>query len=87
MTETSPSRIRLSHHVVELDDGRRIGLSVDGRGVPLLFMHGPLSRRAYPSTDNPKATSTSTFVAAVPLILCDELPALMDGATRLISQR
>ncbi|WP_221042391.1 hypothetical protein [Mycobacterium senriense] len=31
MTETSPSRIRLSHHVVELDDGRRIGLSVSGR--------------------------------------------------------
>lgn len=48
MTETSPSRIRLSHHVVELDDGRRIGLSVGGRGVPLLFMHGLLlSRKAY----------------------------------------
>ncbi|MCV7198033.1 alpha/beta fold hydrolase [Mycobacterium angelicum] len=48
MTQTSPSRIRLSHHVVELDDGRRIGLSVGGRGVPLLFMHGLLlSRKAY----------------------------------------
>ncbi|WP_197502096.1 alpha/beta fold hydrolase [Mycobacterium sp. E2733] len=48
MSDTSPSRIRLSHHVVELDDGRRIGLSVGGRGVPLLFMHGLLlSRRAY----------------------------------------
>lgn len=34
--------------MVELDDGRRIGLSVGGRGVPLLFMHGLLlSRKAY----------------------------------------
>lgn len=48
MTQTSPSRIRLSHHIVKLDDGRRIGLSVGGRGVPLLFMHGLLlSRKAY----------------------------------------
>src|SRR5689334_14696318 len=48
MTETSPSRIQLSHHSVQLDDGRRIGLSVGGRGVPLLFMHGLLlSRKAY----------------------------------------
>jgi pimeloyl-ACP methyl ester carboxylesterase len=48
MTQTSPTRIRLSHHLVELDDGRRIGLSVGGRGVPLLFMHGLLlSRKAY----------------------------------------
>ncbi|WP_082958539.1 alpha/beta fold hydrolase [Mycobacterium sp. E3198] len=48
MPGTSQSRIRLSHHTVELDDGRRIGMSVGGRGVPLLFMHGLLlSRRAY----------------------------------------
>ncbi|WP_120313952.1 alpha/beta fold hydrolase [Mycobacterium alsense] len=48
MSETSPSRVRLSHHIVELDDGRRIGLSIGGRGVPLLFMHGLLlGRRAY----------------------------------------
>ncbi|WP_081282611.1 alpha/beta fold hydrolase [Mycobacterium asiaticum] len=48
MTETAASRIRLSHHLVELDNGRRIGLSVGGRGVPLLFMHGLLlSRKAY----------------------------------------
>lgn len=40
--------MRLRHHTVELDDGRRIGLSVGGRGVPLLFMPGLLlSRRAY----------------------------------------
>ncbi|OQZ91949.1 hypothetical protein BST11_06990 [Mycobacterium alsense] len=33
---------------MQLDDGRRIGLSIGGRGVPLLFMHGLLlSRRAY----------------------------------------
>lgn len=48
MPKTSQSRLRLRHHTVELDDGRRIGLSVGGRGVPLLFMHGLLlSRRAY----------------------------------------
>lgn len=48
MTKTSQSRVRLTHHIVELDDGRRVGLSVGGRGVPLVFMHGLLlSRRAY----------------------------------------
>lgn len=48
MTSTSQSRIRLTHHIVDLDDGRRIGLSVGGRGVPLVFMHALLlSRRAY----------------------------------------
>lgn len=48
MTKTSQSRVHLSHHIVELDDGRRVGLSVGGRGVPLVFMHGLLlSRRAY----------------------------------------
>ncbi len=48
MTKTSQTRIRLTHHIVELDDGRRIGLSVGGQGVPLVFMHGLLlSRRAY----------------------------------------
>lgn len=48
MNETSQSRIRLIHHIVDLDDGRRVGLSIGGRGVPLVFMHGILlSRRAY----------------------------------------
>ncbi|MBO0864614.1 MAG: alpha/beta fold hydrolase [Mycobacterium sp.] len=48
MTKTSQSRIRLTHHIVEFDDGRQVGLSVGGRGVPLVFMHGLLlSRRAY----------------------------------------
>jgi pimeloyl-ACP methyl ester carboxylesterase len=48
MTMTSQTRIQLTHHIVELDDGRQVGLSVGGRGVPLVFMHGLLlSRRAY----------------------------------------
>jgi pimeloyl-ACP methyl ester carboxylesterase len=45
--ETEP-RIRLKHHLLELDDGHEVGVSVGGRGVPLVFMHGlALSRRAY----------------------------------------
>ncbi len=45
---TKTARVRLTHHIVELDDGRRVGLSVGGQGVPLVFMHALLlSRRAY----------------------------------------
>ncbi len=41
-------RIRLSHHVIELGDGHKVGVSVGGRGVPLVFLHGlGLNRRAY----------------------------------------
>lgn len=41
-------RVRLSHHVVRLDDGRRVGVSVGGSGVPLVFLHGlGLNGRAY----------------------------------------
>jgi pimeloyl-ACP methyl ester carboxylesterase len=41
-------RIRLTHHLLELDDGHKVGVSIGGRGVPLVFMHGfALSRRAY----------------------------------------
>ncbi len=41
-------RIRLTHHVLVLDDGHQVGVSVGGQGVPLVFMHGlALSRRAY----------------------------------------
>lgn len=49
MTNTATTtRIRLTHHIVELDDGRQLGLSVGGRGVPLVFLHALLlSRRAY----------------------------------------
>jgi pimeloyl-ACP methyl ester carboxylesterase len=53
MTETtSPEeperRVRLTHHLLELDDGHQVGVSVGGQGVPLVFMHGlALSRRAY----------------------------------------
>src|ERR1700739_3539158 len=41
-------RIRLSHHLLELQDGHEVGVSVGGAGVSLVFMHGlALSRRAY----------------------------------------
>ncbi len=41
-------RTRLSHHVIELGDGHEVGVSVGGRGVPLVFLHGlGLNRRAY----------------------------------------
>ena len=41
-------RVRLTHHVIKLDDGHEVGVSLGGQGVPLVFMHGlALSRRAY----------------------------------------
>lgn len=41
-------RIPLSHATIDLDDGHRVGVSIGGRGVPLVFMHGlALNRRAY----------------------------------------
>src|SRR6201998_4958049 len=41
-------RIRLTHHLLELQDGHEGGVSVGGAGVPLVFMHGlALSRHAY----------------------------------------
>lgn len=41
-------RIRLTHHVIELDDGHEVGVSIGGAGVPLVFLHGlGLNRRAY----------------------------------------
>jgi pimeloyl-ACP methyl ester carboxylesterase len=41
-------RVRLSHHEIELDDGHRVGVSIGGAGVPLVFLHGlGLRRRAY----------------------------------------
>ena len=42
------TRVRLSHHVMTLDDGHKVGVTVGGRGVPLVFLHGiALSGRAY----------------------------------------
>jgi pimeloyl-ACP methyl ester carboxylesterase len=32
--------LRLSRHVVDLDDGRRVGVAVAGEGVPLVVVHG-----------------------------------------------
>ena len=41
-------RIQLTHHLIELDDGPQVGVSVGGCGVPLVFLHGlGLNRRAY----------------------------------------
>jgi pimeloyl-ACP methyl ester carboxylesterase len=48
MTTELAARVRLSHHLLELDDGHQVGVSVGGQGVPLVFMHGlALSSRAY----------------------------------------
>jgi pimeloyl-ACP methyl ester carboxylesterase len=44
----SRARVRLSHDVLRLDDGHRVGVSVGGHGVPLVFLHGyGLNGRAY----------------------------------------
>lgn len=41
------TRVRLAHRVVTIDD-HRVGVSVGGQGVPLVFLHGlGLSGRAY----------------------------------------
>jgi pimeloyl-ACP methyl ester carboxylesterase len=36
----SGARIQFAHHLIELNDGRRVGVSVGGHGVPLIFFHG-----------------------------------------------
>jgi pimeloyl-ACP methyl ester carboxylesterase len=49
-TDSTPtgSRIRFRHHQIHLADGRRVGISVGGRGVPLVFFHGiGMNRRIY----------------------------------------
>lgn len=47
-TEIGSPRIRLRHLVLTLDDGHKVGVSVGGQGIPLVFLHGlGLSRRAY----------------------------------------
>jgi pimeloyl-ACP methyl ester carboxylesterase len=41
-------RIPLVHQVLQLPDGHRVGISVGGQGIPLVFLHGlALNRRAY----------------------------------------
>jgi pimeloyl-ACP methyl ester carboxylesterase len=37
--ELSPP-VRLSRHVVDLDDGHRVGVAVAGRGIPFVVVHG-----------------------------------------------
>ena len=45
---TPTTRVRLTHRVLTLDDDQRVGVSVGGAGVPLVFLHGfGLNRRAY----------------------------------------
>jgi pimeloyl-ACP methyl ester carboxylesterase len=42
------ARIRFAHHLIELNDGRRVGVSVGGHGVPLIFFHGiGMNRQVY----------------------------------------
>jgi pimeloyl-ACP methyl ester carboxylesterase len=42
------TRVLLSHHVITLDDGHKVGVTVGGHGVPLVFLHGiALSGKAY----------------------------------------
>lgn len=42
------ARILFAHHVIELGDGRRVGVSVGGYGVPLVFFHGiGMNRQVY----------------------------------------
>jgi pimeloyl-ACP methyl ester carboxylesterase len=44
----SGARIRFAHHMIELGDGRRVGVSVGGHGVPLIFFHGiGMNRQVY----------------------------------------
>lgn len=39
---------RLSHHVLTLDDGHRVGVTIGGNGAPLVFLHGiGLNTRVY----------------------------------------
>jgi pimeloyl-ACP methyl ester carboxylesterase len=42
------TRVEFAHHRIRLDDGHRVGVSVGGRGVPLVFFHGiGLNRHVY----------------------------------------
>ncbi|WP_164478262.1 alpha/beta fold hydrolase [Mycolicibacterium stellerae] len=42
------TRVRLSQEVITLDDGHKVGVTIGGKGVPLVFLHGiALSGRAY----------------------------------------
>jgi len=49
-TTAAPSSAQphVAHHSVKLDDGHRVGVSVSGRGVPLVLQHGvAMDRRTY----------------------------------------
>jgi pimeloyl-ACP methyl ester carboxylesterase len=41
-------QVKFAHHLIELNDGRRVGVSVGGNGVPLIFFHGiGMNRHVY----------------------------------------
>lgn len=47
-TDLAGRRVRFGHHVLDLDDGLRVGVSIGGHGVPMVFLHGlGLTRRHY----------------------------------------
>jgi pimeloyl-ACP methyl ester carboxylesterase len=48
-TQVPPgARVLFAHHLIELGDGRRVGVSVGGCGVPLVFFHGiGMNRHVY----------------------------------------
>lgn len=47
-TELADRRVRFVHHVLDLDDELRVGVSIGGHGVPMVFLHGlGLNRRHY----------------------------------------
>ncbi|OMC40163.1 hypothetical protein A5740_24405 [Mycobacterium sp. GA-1841] len=47
-TDLAGRRVRFAHQVLDLDDGHRVGVSIGGHGVPMVFLHGlGLNRRHY----------------------------------------
>lgn len=48
VSDRASRRVRLAHHVIELADGHKVGISVGGNGIPMVFLHGlGLNRRSY----------------------------------------
>ncbi|QZH64921.1 alpha/beta fold hydrolase [Mycolicibacterium farcinogenes] len=47
-TDLAGRRAWFEHHVLDLEDGLQVGVSIGGRGVPMVFLHGlGLNRRHY----------------------------------------
>lgn len=48
VTSDNASAVRLKHHIIVLDDGHRVGVTLGGSGVPFVFLHGlALDSQAY----------------------------------------